>query len=60
MAKGKSLIVNFTKERDTKTTTRYSEDGEKTDHTIGTLYVKQSALKKIGNPETLTVTIESS
>lgn len=54
--KSDTLELQFTKERETKNTVRFSEDGKQ--QAIGTLYVQKSALAKIGDPEALSVTIE--
>jgi hypothetical protein len=58
--KKKALVVEFTKERVTTGTWRFAEDAEKADHMIGTIYVKNAGLKKIGSgkPESIRVTIE--
>ena len=53
----KVLTANFEHEKDTKRTSRFTETVET--EIIGTLYVKQSALAKIGNPKKLKVTIEA-
>lgn len=57
MPKDKSLEVKFTKERDTAKTVRFEEEGDPEKHSIGKLYVKKTALKKLGDPEDLTVTL---
>lgn len=51
----KQVTVTFNKEKDTKNTRKFMEDA--VEPIIGTLYVQKSALEKLGNPETLTVTI---
>jgi hypothetical protein len=53
--KEKSLSISFTKEKETKGTFRYAEDGD--DPAIGKLYLKKDAAEKLGNPEDLTVTV---
>lgn len=49
------ITLTFTKERTTKNTTRYAEDGD--EPVVGTLYVKQTQVDKLGDPESLSVTI---
>lgn len=49
MATNKSTVtINFEMERITKNTIRFAEKIENDDAAIGTLYVKKSALSKIG------------
>lgn len=57
MAKQKQLTVKFTKEKETINKVRFQEefDGEPV---IDKLYVSKVQLKKIGNPEKLTLTID--
>lgn len=52
-----SVTLHFTFEKETPGTNRYREDGDRADHVVGTLYVKKAALKKLGNPSTVTVAI---
>jgi hypothetical protein len=40
---GKTLTVSFTKERETKNTVVYAEDGDPGQHKIGRLYIQKSA-----------------
>ena len=59
----KSLVLDFTMERETKGTWRYKEDEAEggVRPAIGTLYVTKAALAKLGgNVKHLTVTIEAS
>lgn len=51
----KKVTLKFTKEKETKGTFRYSEDGD--DPKVGSLYIKKSACGDLGNPESLTVVI---
>lgn len=51
------VITKFTKERETKNTVRYAEQGDESGHKIGVLYVKKSTLERFGNPGTLEVWI---
>jgi hypothetical protein len=59
-AASKGIVVEFTKDRETPGTWRFAEDGDKSDHLVGTIYVKNAGLKKIGSgkPESIRVTIE--
>lgn len=57
MAKSKSVSLSFEQEKETKGTIRYSEVGD--DPSVGKLYLKKPAAEKLGNPETLTVTIKA-
>jgi hypothetical protein len=54
MATGK-FTVKFTKEKETKGTFVYTEEGDTPK--IGTLYLKKAAAAEIGNPESITVTV---
>ncbi len=53
------IELKFVKEKDTKNTIRFAEQ-ERDDGppVVGTLYIQKYALKQLGNPETLTVTIQ--
>jgi len=52
------LTLTFEKEKETKNTVRFQErERDDGPPIIGTLYVQKYALKQLGNPETLTVTI---
>ena len=51
------IKVEFLKERETKRTWRFAEKGDPELHVVGTLYVKKVALKQIGDPSKLVVTI---
>jgi hypothetical protein len=51
-----TVTVELHKDRETKGTWRYAEVTEE-DPVIGTLYVRKPAAHRLGNPETLTVTI---
>ncbi len=53
------IEISFSKEKETKGTVRYQEDGDRDDHMVGTLYVKKQAFDGAAYPETLNVTIES-
>lgn len=53
------VTVSFKREKDTPNTVRYAEvveDGA--EKLIGVLYVQKPTATKLGNPETLTVTLE--
>lgn len=51
--------VTFTREKETPGTVRFKEDGDPADHKVGTLYLKKKAAADLGDPESLTVTIEA-
>lgn len=55
--KTKTLEISFTKERETKGTFVYAEDETDDAPVVGTLYLKKHAAKKLGDPETITITI---
>jgi hypothetical protein len=60
MATARKTTVKFKEVRQTKNTVRFDEvvaDGDPT--AIGSLYVQKFTLKELGNPETLTVTLEA-
>lgn len=52
--------ITFTaiKDRETKGTLRYAEEGEEDTQACRTLYIRKSALNKIGTPTAIKVTIE--
>ncbi|HEV2122949.1 MAG TPA: hypothetical protein VGW38_09260 [Chloroflexota bacterium] len=51
-------LISFTREKDTKNTVRFSEVVPDDDSPIvGTLYVQKHALKALGSPDSLTVSI---
>lgn len=54
-----ALTLEFEREKETKNTIRFQElengDGPKV---VGTLYLQKYAVKKLGNPEKLRVTLE--
>lgn len=53
-----SIVIQFTKSRETKGTFVYEEDHEETDPpVVRTLYVARHAAAKLGNPEKISVTI---
>jgi hypothetical protein len=58
MAAAKTLTVQFKKEKETKGTHMFLEEGERDTHKIGQLYVKRPACEELGNPEALEVTIK--
>jgi len=54
----KKKTIEFVKERDTKNTVRFAEVVADDDQpAIGTLYVQKFALKDLGAPEKLSITI---
>lgn len=56
--KQSTLVVEFTKAKETKGTFVYAENEDNGEVKIGSLYVKKAAAAELGNPESLTVTIE--
>jgi len=52
------LTANLTREKETKNTIKFAEN-ERDDGppVVGTLYVQKYALKQLGNPETIKITI---
>lgn len=52
-----SLKLRFVRERETKGTQRFEEEGPKEGHRVGYLYLKKDADSKLGCPENLEVTI---
>lgn len=59
MPKGEGLELTFEQEKETPGTVRYSEEGDKDKHSVGKLYLKKAAAKKLGNPDSITVTINA-
>lgn len=55
------LTIQLHKERETKNTIRFEEmeNAEGNPPLIGTLYVQKWALKRLGDPERLTLTLET-
>ena len=51
------LEVTLRRVKETKNTVRYEEPESDQPLVIGTLYVQKWAVKRLGEPETLTVTI---
>ena len=51
------LKVTLRRARETKNTVRYEEPESDQPLVIGTLYMQKWALKRLGDPEVLTVTI---
>ena len=57
-AKNTTLTLHFEPERETKGTWRFAEQHADTDEPmVGTLYIRKSALAKLGNPDRLKVTV---
>ena len=55
-----AIQVQFTKERETPNTVRYAEvvpDGDPA--VIRTMYLQKFAAKQLGNPDSITVTIDA-
>jgi hypothetical protein len=59
-AKSNTITMTFTKEKETKGTVRYMEDGDKEQHSVGALYVQKSAYALMNSPEAITVTVTAS
>ena len=54
------IIVTLKRQKDTKNTVRFEEiEREDAALAVGTLYVQKHAVKALGNPETITLTIQS-
>ncbi len=53
----KSVKVKFSKERDTKNTVRFAEEGDPEDNKIGTVYLKKATVAELGSPEDIEVTV---
>ena len=51
------LKATLNKAKETKNTVRYEEPETNQPLLIGTLYVHKRAVKRLGDPETITVTI---
>ena len=56
-----SITIRLRKERETKNTIRFEEmeNEEGNPPLVGTLYVQKWALKRLGNPERLTLRLEA-
>lgn len=52
-----AITVVLKKDRETKGTWRYAEVTEDDNPVIGTLYVRKSGARRLGDPESLTVTL---
>ena len=53
----KKFTIKFNKEKETKGTFVYTEEGDTPK--VGTLYLKKPAAAELGNPESITVTIQA-
>lgn len=53
----KSIELEFTREKETKSTQRFAETGEKADQLVGVLYLKKDGDKALSAPEKIHVTI---
>ena len=51
------ITRTFSRERETKRTVRFQEDGPEAEHVVGALYVRKDALAQLGNPEALGVVL---
>lgn len=52
------IELTFTKEKVTKGTWRYKEDGDSLHQVIGALYIRKHHLQDIGEAEKIRITIE--
>lgn len=58
--KTESLVVTFDRERETKRTVRFAERvDDDAPESIGTVYVQKHALRDLGNPDSIRVTVEA-
>jgi len=53
------IKVTFDREKETKNTIRFQEREADQAPVIGTLYVRKWVLRKLNNPESITLTIEA-
>ena len=53
------LELSFRRERETTNTVRYEEQVTDAPPMVGTLYLQKYALNRLGNPDSLRVTIEA-
>ena len=53
------LKITFDRERETKNTVIYQERGRDDPPAVGTLYVQKFAVRRLGDPAVLEVTIEA-
>jgi len=51
------LTKSFMREKETRRTVRFMEDGPEHEHVVGGLYVRKEALIGLGNPDQLAVVI---
>lgn len=56
---GKRLVAMFEVEKQTTNTYRFQEIEEDTPGMIGALYLRKFAVKKLGNPTKIRVTVEA-
>lgn len=52
-----SIQVELVKDRETKNTVRYAEEGE--DTILGIVYIPKTTLAEIGTPDRISITIEA-
>jgi hypothetical protein len=50
------MQIQFTKDKETKGTFVYREDGD--NQKVGSLYLKKAAAEELGNPDKIKVTLE--
>lgn len=55
----KELVATFVQERETKNTIRFIEEETDGPPIVGTLYVQKYALRQLGNPAKIVVTIKA-
>lgn len=60
MAAKKTVTANYNAEKKTKNMVRFEAETEKDDADLTPyVYIRNEAMKKLGNPERITVTIEA-
>ncbi len=53
------LELSFQRERETKNTVRFEEQVTDAPPVVGTLYLQKYAVNRLGNPDSLRVTVEA-
>lgn len=54
MAAGKKIVVEFDGKDEKKNVVKYTSGGDD----VSSIYISKMAVKKMGDPETITITIE--
>jgi hypothetical protein len=55
MAAKKEITLSFTREKETKNTIRYQADGHED---IPYVYINKGMVKKLGSPDTISITVK--